>query len=108
MMYEKNFAIVLLSITIVVIAWVGFSVYHSFVTSTLDNSLTTQIMPIRKNFNPQVLDLLRQRMSTQPTYELDMSLTQTEEASSEAVVTPEVTATPTEPVPTPTIEEVSQ
>jgi len=69
-MKEKNLVFLLSSSTVVTITWIGFSLYHTAVTSTLDPLLTTQIQPIQPLFNDAIIQQILNREDVPPTYEL--------------------------------------
>lgn len=60
----------LTSVFIVVVAWVGFSIYHSYVTSTISQDLQTAILPISPGFDTTALNKLKSRKSIAPVYQL--------------------------------------
>jgi hypothetical protein len=59
----------LASIFIVVAAWVGFNVYHHFVTSTITSDLQMAITPITPDFDTSVLEKLRSRERVVPDFQ---------------------------------------
>lgn len=46
---------------IVVVAWIGFNLYHTAITSTIDQTLSFQILPITPDFDATVLEALQKR-----------------------------------------------
>jgi hypothetical protein len=59
----------LISVFIVVTAWVGFNIYHTYVTSTISQDLQTAIMPISPGFDTAALDKLKARKNVAPIYQ---------------------------------------
>lgn len=51
---------------IVVAAWVGFNIYHSWVTTTITPELQIQITPINPDFDMMTLDKLKTRKQVVP------------------------------------------
>ncbi len=80
----ENITNLLLSVTFVTLAYIGFTFYHTSVTSTLDDDLTLQIQPISASFNKTAIEHLIGRTSVPPTYELAGEAEVTEEAASAA------------------------
>lgn len=70
MIKQKNLVFLLSSSTVVTVAWIGFSIYHTAVTSTLDPVLTTQIQPISPRFNDATIQNILNRQDVLPTYEI--------------------------------------
>lgn len=103
MIKQKNLVFVLSSSAVVTIAWIGFTIYHTAVTSTLDETLTDQIRPIPASFDEATIRDIMNRRDVPPTYEISggnsptPTISQTAESSIPAtseVTTP--TATPPE------------
>lgn len=67
---EKNIAFILISSTVVALAYVGFSFYHTSVTSTLTEELSLQIEPIPGAFNASAIEAIERRNNVAPSYEL--------------------------------------
>lgn len=96
---QKDILFILISSFIVVVAWVGFNLYHIWATSTVSNDIQTQLNPIDPEFDPTVVQGLKTRENIDPLYENQSS-------SSEAVPTFTPIGAPT---PTPTsVPVVSQ
>ena len=97
MIKQKNFVFLLSSSTVVTIAWIGFSIYHTAVTSTLDPILTSQIKPIPPRFNDTTIRNIMNRQDVAPTYEITGGEVPIDTASPSAVpsaITPTPTLTP--------------
>lgn len=58
----------LLSITtfILVLAWIGFTVYDKLVTSTIGDTLSVQIKPIQPVFDNTAINALKKRQQINP------------------------------------------
>lgn len=101
MIKEKNIAFLLISSTIVTIAWIAFNLYHTAITSTLDAKLTEQILPISPQFNATAISAIQNRHEVQPTYDLS-NADSSEDASPSGTFLPELEN------PTPTITATPQ
>lgn len=99
---QKDILFILVSSFIVVVAWVGFNLYHIWATSTVSNDIQTQLSPIDPEFDPTVVQGLKTRENIDPLYESQSS-------SSEAVptFTPIGAPTPT-PTPLPVVSQTPQ
>lgn len=51
-------------------AWIGFNLYHTWVTSTITPELQMQIIPIDPTFDTATLNQLKQRNAVVPRYEI--------------------------------------
>lgn len=69
-MKQKDFLIVLVSLFILTILWVVFSLYHNYVTSTIEDPLSYQIAAIEGNFDTDTLSEILERKRVAPLYEL--------------------------------------
>lgn len=97
-MKRKDILLILIPSFLFVLAWTGFSIYHSFVNSTISESLDTQILPINPSFDTSTITSLKNRMHVDPIYEITPSTVtsatqgnspdQTATSSAESVVTP--------------------
>jgi hypothetical protein len=70
-MKQKDFLFIFISSFVVVAAWVGFNLYHKWVTSTISADLQIQINPIGSSFDRDTIEKLKQRTRISPAYELD-------------------------------------
>lgn len=100
-MKRKDVLLLLIPSLIFVLAWMSFSIYHSFINSTISEALNVQILPINPTFDTKTISSLKQRTHVNPIYEVNPSLiisptlepTQNETASSAATPTPKVSPT---------------
>ena len=65
-MKKNDILILLVPMCIIAILWVVFSIYHSFVTSTIPESLNTQIIEISPNFDMNAIEKIKQRSAVEP------------------------------------------
>jgi hypothetical protein len=98
-MKRKDILSILIPLFIFVIAWIGFSVYHNIVNSTIPENLNVQIAAIPSSFDTTTIADLKNRQNVKPIYETS--------ASVQSFIIP---ATPSAsiatPTPTPTIAVV--
>ena len=99
---KRDLIIIVISTFIVIVCWIGFNIYSIAVTSTIDETLTKQILPIDPAFDTATIDSLAKRKRIAPLYQLDLaSLTPQPEADQPLAETPEATSTPPIVRPTP-------
>lgn len=68
---KKNDILVLLIPTLlIVILWVVFNVYHSFVTSTIPSTVDATIQPIDPDFDQEIISNIKARYEVSPSYQL--------------------------------------
>lgn len=72
-MKRKDILFIFISTFIVVVAWIGFTLYHKWVTSTISEDLQMQIQPIEPNFDLATLQKLKVREKIIPLYEISNS-----------------------------------
>jgi hypothetical protein len=87
---QKDILFIFISSFIVVAAWIGFNIYHIWATSTVNQDLQLELMPISPVFDPDTIQRLKTRESIQPLFE--------SQQSTQTTPTPIVIATP---IPTP-------
>lgn len=66
---KKDILFILISSFIIVAAWIGFNLYHIWVTSTVSQNIQMQLTPIDPNFDPTTIQQLRNREHIDPLYE---------------------------------------
>lgn len=81
-MKQKDILLILISISIIVLAWIGFSIYHNLITSTIPEVLNVQISPIKPTFDTKTISELKTRTKVEPVFELRTSVTPTPTTSS--------------------------
>ena len=89
-MKQKDILFIFISSTVVVAAWVGFNLYHKWVTTTISPDLQIQISPIESNFDRDTIEKLKQRTHISPAYEIGggMKLSPTQQPTPSASPTP--------------------
>lgn len=74
-MKKKDILFLLVCTCIVVFAWITFTIIHTAATSTINETLSQQILPIDPSFNLKVIDQLRSREVVVPKYEFGSTAT---------------------------------
>ena len=69
-MKKRDILILLIPSFIFALAWIGFSVYHSFVTSTIPGEVNVSISPITPDFDTKTIESIKQRKSIAPIYQI--------------------------------------
>jgi hypothetical protein len=106
-MKQKEILIVVSSIFILSILWIGFHLYNVIATSTISNALSIQIIPITADFDQQAIEKLKNRKKVDPAFNLPEPASgsgQERRVAPQIQPTPTETITPTEPAPTLTEE----
>lgn len=89
-MKQKDLVLLLVPLFILTILWVIFNIYHNHVTSTIEDPLNFQIIPLVGKFDTNAINKTKNRQRIDPLYEIQS----------------QISATPT-PIITPTPEETS-
>ena len=71
-MKKNDILLILIPSFIFVLAWIGFSIYHNVVTSTISEPLSIEITPITPTFDTSIIDGLKNREKVSPIYELSI------------------------------------
>ncbi|CAN5165992.1 hypothetical protein BH11PAT1_BH11PAT1_6420 [soil metagenome] len=93
-MKQKDLVLLFGTSCFVVIAWIGFSLYNTKVTSTIDEAEVIEVKPIDGTFDTAALDLVRARQSIVPLYSLSSATSGATSGAKLPVTIPSVTATP--------------
>lgn len=70
-MKKKDILIILTLLFLVVTAWISSEIYHSFVESTISETVNQEIAPINPTFDKGTIDMLKQREKINPSFELE-------------------------------------
>lgn len=69
-MKQKDVLIIIILLFILVLTWIGGSIYHSAVTSTISEKTNRDISPIAPAFDTKTINKLRERQRITPSFEL--------------------------------------
>jgi|WetSurMetagenome_2_1015567.scaffolds.fasta_scaffold1840329_1 hypothetical protein len=69
MKFQRELLIILIPALILTILWVASNVYHNFATSTIQDPLTYQIIPIEGSFDKETIERTKTRIRVEPYYE---------------------------------------
>ncbi|MGH7245859.1 MAG: hypothetical protein ACREGI_02925 [Candidatus Levyibacteriota bacterium] len=89
-MKQKDTLFLLISVAVLVFAWIIFNIIHSTLTSTISVNLTQQILPISAVFDTNAIKNMKLRIKVNPLYD----------GSSESASLTQSTPTPTIPIAT--------
>ena len=93
---QKDILFIFISSFIVVVAWIGFNLYHIWVTSTVSPDVQVELTPIDPDFDPVTIQQLKSRENIAPQYQMQIksATTQTTEPNDTLSPTPIVSGTP--------------
>lgn len=77
-MKQRNLVIFLVPIFILTVLWVIFNVYHNYISSTITDPLTYQIVPIEGKFDSATIEAIKQRKRVSPSNEIIVETTDEE------------------------------
>jgi hypothetical protein len=107
---QKDILFVLISSFILVVLWIGFNIYHIWVTSTISEDLQLKLTPIVGSFDTATIQKLKNRVQIEPAYERQASAkTETISPTPTLPITPEAATTSASIIaPEPTISRSGQ
>lgn len=70
-MKQKDILMIIIPLFIFISIWIGFSFYHSIVTSTISETTSKDISPIAPVFDTKTIDKLKERQKITPSFELE-------------------------------------
>jgi hypothetical protein len=73
---HKDILFILISSFVVVVAWVGFNIYHVYITSTISEELQMQLTPIDGSFDTTIIQNLKSRERVNPSFEKQTTASQ--------------------------------
>lgn len=82
-MKQKDLFMILIPSFVIIVFWIGFTIYHNSVSSTIPPALNIQIKPIDPNFNSKAIFDLKKRKEITPMFE--MAETEQLQSSSSAI-----------------------
>jgi len=82
-MKQKDLFMILIPSFVVIVFWIGLTIYHNSVSSTIPPALNIQIKPIDPNFDSKTITDLKKRKEITPMFE--MSATEQSQSSSSAI-----------------------
>jgi len=99
-MKKNDILIILIPTFIFVLVWIGFSIYHSIIASTISEAVNMQILPINPNFDTKTIDSLKKRQNISPIYEAGVTVeTPTPSPTPEALQAPIATQSASQATP---------
>lgn len=69
-MKQKDLFMILIPSFVIVVFWIGLTIYHNSVSSTIPPALNIQIKPIDPNFNTKAIADLKRRKEITPMFEM--------------------------------------
>ncbi len=96
-MKRRELMFLIISIFVVAVAWITFSIYHNAVTSTISDSLSLRINPIQPQFDTATLEEYKKRKQVKPL----LGIPDTENSTATPSVSPTATPTLVSPPATP-------
>lgn len=70
-MKQREILLIIGSFFSLVLLYLGFSLYHNYVTSTIPEDLNIQITPISPTFDSKTISDIKKRESVLPLYQTD-------------------------------------
>ena len=89
-MKQRDILFLVISTFVLIAAWIGFSIYHNLVSSTITKPVAEKIAPINPDFDTKIIDILKERESIEPVFQIK-SRESTESASIENITQPSET-----------------
>ncbi|HVZ59109.1 MAG TPA: hypothetical protein VG935_05140 [Patescibacteria group bacterium] len=86
---QKNFLIILIPSTILILIWIILGIYNHSINSTISQTQAVAINPIAPTFDMSVFSLLKKRVIISPTLEISTGSTETTSSGS-AQITPSI------------------
>lgn len=73
-MKQKDILLLLIPFSLLIVLYIGFSIYHNFVTSTIPEVLNIQITPISPDFDQKAIMDIKKREKVVPVFEANPAL----------------------------------
>lgn len=69
-MKQRDILFLVISTFVLILAWIGFSIYHNLVSSTITGPVVEKIIPINPTFDTKTIDSLKERKNIEPLFEV--------------------------------------
>ncbi len=80
-MKQRDVLFLVISTFVLIVAWIGFSIYHNLVSSTITRLVEEKIVPINPTFDTITIDKLKERKNIEPIFQ-----TKNKEATGSAAI----------------------
>ena len=70
-MKQKDILATIITLFIFVLIWIGFSFYHSSISSTISETTIKNILPIAPTFDTKTIEALKKRQKIIPAFDLE-------------------------------------
>ena len=68
-MKQRDILFLVVSTFVLILAWIGFSIYHNLVSSTITGPVEEKIIPINPTFDTRTIDALKERKNIEPLFQ---------------------------------------
>ena len=68
-MKQRDVLFLVISTFVLIVAWIGFSIYHNLVSSTITKPVAEKIVPINPTFDTRTIDTLKERKNIEPIFQ---------------------------------------
>ncbi|MEK7502216.1 MAG: hypothetical protein AAB609_01700 [Patescibacteria group bacterium] len=92
-MKQRDILFLVISTFVLILAWIGFSIYHNLVSSTITKPVEEKIIPINPTFDTRTIDILKERKNIEPIFQTKRNEA-TESTSIENITQPSETLPP--------------
>ena len=70
-MKQRDILFLVISTFVLIVAWIGFSIYHNLVSSTITGPVEEKIIPIDPTFDTRTIDSLKERKNIEPVFQVN-------------------------------------
>lgn len=70
---QKDILYLNISIFVIVVAWIGFNLYHTWATTKISEEVQAQVVPIQPVFDTQTINQLKTRQKVAPKTDIKIS-----------------------------------
>jgi hypothetical protein len=89
---QKEIILIVVSFFILSVMWIGFTLYHNAVTSTISAPLNEDIKDINPDFKSNIIQTLKNRAYVAPLYSMPSNPVQTASSGAQPIQIHSVTA----------------
>lgn len=69
-MKQRDVLFLVISTFVLIVAWIGFSIYHNLAFSTITGAVEEKIVPINPTFDTKTIDTLKNRKNIEPIFQI--------------------------------------
>ncbi|MEK7185980.1 MAG: hypothetical protein AAB675_01285 [Patescibacteria group bacterium] len=85
-MKQREILLLSISVFLIIIMWIAFSIYHNLVISKIPQTTAEKIIPISPKFDTAAIDRIKNRQDVKPIFEIPVATQSTAVNQNEIII----------------------